>query len=458
MAETQHDAATMQHDEDVDGEHVKGAEPVALPAQETPIRNGHDTSSQVEQLQKQLAAMQVELQAKSENGSADAEVAQLREQLAETERERDDVKDQLEGFLSKISSMKTVFRNYKATQEELEEVKLAMAALADEKEALETQKEAWDAERAQSDAALQKATAEKDKLASTVKQLQSESADLNSECDRLSEQLTTLRREYQNKDESLQDEKYSLENEVSRLTKKLSEQKASYGELELAQEEISMENKNLALVIEELKGRMESQDAEIEKYKTHIEQLTQQWDERQRALEADAASKDQEVVRLTKLLETATTEKDEALRTCEEKSAEIARLGEDSKKIAALQEEVHSKQLIIGKLRHEAIILNEHLTKSLLMLKQQLSSSNNTVDRELISNVFLNFLQIPRGDTKKFEALLLISALLEWDETRKVQAGLVHSVGAGRSDDGRPLRLSFVSLWTDFLEKESSKK
>ena len=105
------------------------------------------------------------------------------------------------------------------------------------------------------------------------------------------------------------------------------------------------------------------------------------------------------------------------------------------------------------------MILNEHLTKSMGMLKQQLNQSKNTVDRDLISNLFLNFLQFPRGDTKKFESLQLISDLLEWDESRRVQAGLAHTVGGAkaRDEEGRPLRQSFISLWTDFLEKESSK-
>ncbi|KAK7677119.1 hypothetical protein QCA50_019933 [Cerrena zonata] len=81
------------------------------------------------------------------------------------------------------------------------------------------------------------------------------------------------------------------------------------------------------------------------------------------------------------------------------------------------------------------------------MLKQQSNNTNNTIDKELISNVIVSFLQFPRGDSKKFEALQLISALLEWDELRKVQAGLSHnqqsSANANRNEDGKPARQSF---------------
>lgn len=93
------------------------------------------------------------------------------------------------------------------------------------------------------------------------------------------------------------------------------------------------------------------------------------------------------------------------------------------------------------------------------MLKQQLSSLRNAVDRELISNLFISFLQFPRGDTKKFETLQLISALLEWDQEQRVNAGLSHRTPnkADQGHDERP-KQSFVSLWTDFLERESTSR
>lgn len=445
-----------------------------LPQKEDPtlLANGHSDEPLIQSLQEQLSKLKLELQAKddelaaartgpSENdvsaGSDPVSILELQAELAETQKERDDAKEQLGEFLSKISSMKTVFRNYKATQEELEStqselelLKGVVAQLTQDKKALEDAEEVY-AIRCKS------AEAEKIKLAQTIEQLKTESTDLNAECDRLSLQLTTLRREFQSKDDSLLDEKYTLENEVSRLTKKLNEQKAQFSELTLAQEEISMENKSLALVIEELKERIESQDLQAETHKSNLEEVSKHWESKYNALEQDIKGKESEAASLSKQLDLLLKEKNEALAAVEEKSAELERLVEETSKIAPLQEELQSKQLIIGKLRHEAIILNEHLTKALAMLKQQLNSSNNTVDRELISNVILNFILIPRGDTKKFEALQLLSSLLEWDEQRKIQAGLLHGKSGG-TDDGRALRLGFVSMWTDFLEKESSKK
>lgn len=411
---------------------------------------------QIEQKDHELESLknntlETKLESAVDNSVSEAQIKQLEDKLEVAEKERDDAKEQLEGFLSKISSMKTMFRNYKATQEELEEVKEQMAQIVNEKE-----------EQVAELATLREQATSKDveirKLTETISLFKTESSDLNSECDRLSQQLTLLRREYQIKDDTFQDEKYTLENEVSRLTKKVNEQKTAYNELELAKEEVSMENKNLALIIEELKGKVEAKDAEFDQYTKIVEGMTSKSESVVQELRAEIESKNAELETLAGLLDKAQHQSKKLAEVNEQNKEEIAKLQEENTKIAELKEEVHSKQLIIGKLRHEAIILNEHLTKSLSMLKQQLNKADNTVDRELISNVFLNFLQIPRGDSKKFEALLLISALLEWDDTRKVQAGLSHNFSRSREDDGRPMRLSFVSLWTDFLEKESSSK
>jgi DNA repair exonuclease SbcCD ATPase subunit len=78
------------------------------------------------------------------------------------------------------------------------------------------------------------------------------------------------------------------------------------------------------------------------------------------------------------------------------------------------EDQVREKNLLIGKLRHEAVTLNEHLTKALRILKKGRPEDN--VDRQIITNYFLHFLAIDRSDPKKFEALQLIAALLGWTD------------------------------------------
>ena len=78
------------------------------------------------------------------------------------------------------------------------------------------------------------------------------------------------------------------------------------------------------------------------------------------------------------------------------------------------EKEVKEKNLLIGKLRHEAVILNDHLTKALRFLKRGKPEDN--VDRQIVTNHFLHFLALDRSDPKKFQILQLIAALLGWTD------------------------------------------
>jgi hypothetical protein len=174
----------------------------------------------------------------------------------------------------------------------------------------------------------------------------------------------------------------------------------------------------------------------------------------------------------------------------------------DLERALPFEKEVKEKNLLIGKLRHEAVTLNEHLTKALRILKKGRPEDN--VDRQIITNYFLHFLSIDRSDPKKFEALQLISALLGWTDgmasiivdvvsillticaEQKEQAGLARP-GTSSSSTGLRIPLSspfrrtpstaslsaaaadpmlmassssnkesLAELWQDFLEREAA--
>lgn len=359
----------------------------------------------------------------------------LQAQLEQTQKERDEANVKLEAIIGKLSGMKSVFQNYKATQQELDELKEQSSQWKSEKKELED---------------------ENAELKNSVKMLSEELKNLNGECDRLSNQDSILRRELQARDQEFQDEKYNLENELKAAQKAANGQKTEYSELKLAKEELEMENRNLLSTIDELKTKLAEKDEDIAKQGRKAEELKTDYEEKLDALRKDLDS----LAKKEEELKTATQNEQEEKQKLQEKlelvQEDLRRATAEASDVLKLKEEIHSKSLIIGKLRHEAIILNEHLTKSLGMLKQQLNNEDNTIDKELISNVLLNFLQIPRGDTKKFEALQLMSVLLEWDEQRKVQAGLTLGPNV-KARDGESRARNFVSLWTDFLEKESTK-
>lgn len=87
-----------------------------------------------------------------------------------------------------------------------------------------------------------------------------------------------------------------------------------------------------------------------------------------------------------------------------------------------LEQECKEKNLLIGKLRHEAVILNEHLTEALKRLQRD--SADVNVDRRLVSNVLLQFLTTPRQDAKRFEMLRLLGQVLLWNDDEREAAGL----------------------------------
>ncbi|KAI9715986.1 MAG: hypothetical protein M1812_005620 [Candelaria pacifica] len=140
------------------------------------------------------------------------------------------------------------------------------------------------------------------------------------------------------------------------------------------------------------------------------------------------------------------------------------------------EKEVKEKNLLIGKLRHEAVILNDHLTKALRFLKKGKPEDN--IDRQIVTNHFLHFLALDRADPKKFQVLQLIAALLNWTEEQREQAGLARP-GASNSSLRAPLspfhrtpstpvlstdlfpennsgnKESLAELWSNFLEQEA---
>ena len=52
------------------------------------------------------------------------------------------------------------------------------------------------------------------------------------------------------------------------------------------------------------------------------------------------------------------------------------------------------------------------------------NSTENNVDRRLVSNVLLSFLSTPRADSKRFEMLSLLASILSWSDSEREKAGL----------------------------------
>ncbi|KAI6168354.1 hypothetical protein EDD17DRAFT_1527059 [Pisolithus thermaeus] len=142
-----------------------------------------------------------------------------------------------------------------------------------------------------------------------------------------------------------------------------------------------------------------------------------------------------------------------------------------------LEKELKEKNAIVGKLRHQNVILNEHLIEALRRLRR--NSSDTNVDRQLVTNVLLSFLSTPRADSKRFEMLSLLATILSWTDTEREKAGLqrVQTNGVNPSPSlwsrssnvfnsppkGKSIELektdeteSFSRLWVEFLLTEAN--
>lgn len=437
--ETNGDGKTEQHGDTNTNEVIKNGIEELKEAVDGNIASGEDNNLKVDNTENNSSKEQSsknELTVSQDKFST----SELEKELESVKSDRDRVKEQYDNLLSKLSSMKSIFTKMKESQEELEETKSQLEASQEKNAKLAQEKE--------------HVKSELEKLKQVHETMVSEDTDLNQECDRLTQTLANLRKEYQNREETLQDEKYELENSNNRLSRKLNDARSELNELLVVKNELEAENNHLLSTIDDLKENVHNKGEESIALQNKIKELETVVSQKQDLFDAAGKKQNEKISELEQKVADLIEEKKALTDTVQKRDQQIESMAEDLKELENVKKEVNNKQLLIGKLRHEAIILNEHLTKSLTMLKQQLKNLNNTIDKDLVSNLILSFLQFPRGDSKKYEALQLISALLEWDESQKVSAGLMHGSQASHNEF-KPSRQSFVSLWTDFLEKES---
>ena len=235
---------------------------------------------------------------------------------------------------------------------------------------------------------------------------------------------------------------------------------------------------------QELEEQLTTQREAYERIQSEADTQSNTVDGLQRALRDLQDERKRELRELVEQSQSQLEEMRTQSQTAEEKATQLQRELDDVRtqldRALPFEKEVKEKNLLIGKLRHEAVILNDHLTKALRFLKRGKPEDN--VDRQLVTNHFLHFLALDRGDPKKFQVLQLIAALLGWSEEQKEQAGLVRQgsmsltgslrvpVSPFRRTPSTPslstdfsaespasatTRESLAELWSEFLEREA---
>lgn len=384
--------------------------------------------AEVEQLRKQLESIQETHQ---------AEVSQLQSELEDSNAARETAEEQYQTLLGRVEKIKeTLSDRLKRDKAELEEAKEYIEQLEAQNEELRSAAEATNEDMAKLREELQDATRE----------------------------LTTLRSRNNLSANNWGKEREELLKTIQHLKEEMENTSNAMGEWEvIAMEERSIkENLNdkvneLEEEIASLREGFEAATAERDSQATLIDNLQNALreiqDARKKELRDLVETSEAQLQEQKKLVQEAVAKATEAQAAKEELVKELERT-------APFEKEVKEKNLLIGKLRHEAIVLNDHLTKALRYLKKTKPEDN--VDRQVITNHLLHFLTLDRGDAKRFQVLQVMAGYLNWTDEQREQAGLARPGGSSNS-----LRLplspfqrtpSSPSLSADIFSEPSSAK
>lgn len=302
---------------------------------------------EVEQLRKQLESVQE---------SHAQEIARLRSELEEAEGGREHAETQYQNLLGRVEKIReTLGDRLKRDKAELEETK-------DRLEEVEAQNE---------------------ELQRTVAAREEELERLRGEVQEQARELASLRSRSNLSQQNWLKEKDDMSRQMQSLKSELESTTAAMGEWEvIAMEERSL-RESLADKVADLEEQVattreayERADADREAQSQAVDRLQRALQElqdtRKRELREMVESTEEQVQALKKVAQEADA------RAAEAESAKEA-LAKELERTAPFEKEVKEKNLLIGKLRHEAIVLNDHLTKALKYIKK--TKPEETIDK-----------------------------------------------------------------------------
>ncbi|KDQ09068.1 hypothetical protein BOTBODRAFT_117647 [Botryobasidium botryosum FD-172 SS1] len=371
----------------------------------------------------------------------------LEEELERTKEEKESLATQYRNLLAKLTTMRTTLGNkLKQDAEEL-----------DRREQL-----------------VQSLTAQNEDLESTVETLKSELIMSNSEAERASREIEAMRSRVL---EDSAQEAVGREREIHELRAELERCRVERDESERALLEERLAAEEARTSLQALEGELEALREENARCADELERERENSINLQSVLEDFQAGKEVELqnavgeydAQIRQLTHSLVEFKQRAFQA----EAELDSSQTNNKRVLDLEKEVKEKNLLIGKVRHEAVILNEHLTEALRRLRK--SSSDTNVDRRLVTNILLQFLNTPRADAKRFEMLTLLASILSWSDAEREKAGLQRSGSGGLTPSFTPTPSTrkvssskgsengkledtetFSQMWVEFLLKEAN--
>ncbi|KAI8634166.1 hypothetical protein F5Y19DRAFT_470338 [Xylariaceae sp. FL1651] len=354
---------------------------------------------EVEELRKQLENLQT---------AHTQETAQLKTDLEEVEAAKEQIEEQYQTLVGRVEKIKESVGNRLARgKEELEEANQRIEELEAQNEELQRGNQGFHEEIAGLKTELQDATRE----------------------------LSSLRSRNNLSQHNSLKEKEDMARQIQHLREEAEAAKDAMGDWEvLAMEERSV-RENLAEKAAALEEQLSTIRESYERAASERDTQSQAVDSLQRALQEIQEARKRELREMVETSEEQLQAMKKLVQEADSRASEAetarASLQKELERTAPFEKEVKEKNLLIGKLRHEAIVLNDHLTKALRYLKK--TKPEDSIDRQIVTNHFLQFLALDRSDPKKFQILQVIAGLLNWTDEQREQAGLARPGASSNS-------------------------
>ncbi|KAG0348899.1 hypothetical protein BG005_011266 [Podila minutissima] len=265
----------------------------------------------------------------------------------------------------------------------------------------------------------------------TIKQLEEELMASHEHYEKTSRELEHLRRRLVEIQEDNSAEVVEKENLIHELQSRLQREEREREDWETMASEQRASKDQAIVNMRAMERERDAAKVEKDALRQELDREIESLNNLQTVLEEFQSAKESEIQfaleGLYRQLNTATASLGDYQTRATAAEDQLRQVSHDVERARLLEREVKDKNVTIGKLRHDAVIQQGHLTEAMRRLKEE--NSQNTVDIPLISNLFISFLNIPRGDQKRFEILQLISGVLKFTDEQREQAGLIRKAG-----------------------------
>ena len=293
------------------------------------------------------------------------ELEAMREQLQETQGEKEEAEEQYQNLLGKVNTIKAQLgERLKADAEDLAQARTRIEELEDQSALLQEQ---YTTKSAEHESLVAENLAQSKELSSIRSRANLSQQNWLKEKEEFVEQETFLREEFENAKQAMHDWEV------------------------LAMEERSI-RRDLGEKVGDLEEQLSSLRDAYEKASNEKDVQSNTVDGLQKALqEIQTARK----IELRELVESSQIENEtlrkqlqEARQASSAAQAELESTRKELERALPFEKEVKEKNLLIGKVRHEAVILNDHLTKALRFLEKGKPEDN--IDRYISLMLVIN--------------------------------------------------------------------